>query len=388
MSATLATLLPGLASAIGSNGPVFDAWLQWWLMACLGTLLVVPLLAGGSWQVLMQLVARRTELGLVLLATVLVTLASLGAPTPRNGFIVGPLALILVGYATLRLHFSVALAVAGVLTCVIGISAQAAPVSEFVSELFGLARASAFGLVNVLLIFTVQVLRSERTAALDALRAAERQHHEALVRAVRLEQVRIGERMHDEVGQEATALSLLARSIERRLHQGAPIQPTDAQAIVESAQRIHTATRDAVQRLLAVEIYNGSLRVALESLVERLRRAGAPDIELRLPAIVPDLHPQISEILYRTAQEALTNAVKHAQASRIAVELTLAGDQLGLRVTDNGVGFCVEAINGGFGLRTMRNRAEQAGGRFHSASRANVGTEILVELPLAPTLAR
>ena len=155
--------------------------------------------------------------------------------------------------------------------------------------LFGLARAWAFGLVNALLIFTVQVLRSERLAALAALREAERRHRIAVLRAARLEQLRIGQQMHDEVGQEATALSLLARSIERRLEQGLTVQPAEAQAIVEGAKRIDVATRNAVQRLLAVDSHNGSLTEALRALVERLERVGAPAIDLQLPETLPHL---------------------------------------------------------------------------------------------------
>lgn len=326
---------------------------------------------------------QRPQLLLTLIAVALVIALAVVSPTRTHGVLVGPLSLILVGFAALRFHVSIAALVAGVLTCAIGLSGSAAPVSEFVSGMFGLARASAFGLVNALLIFTVQVLRSERLAALRALHEAELRHRQAILQAARLEQVRIGEHMHDEVGQEATALSLLARSIERQIQQGIPVQPADAQAIVEGAKRIHVATRNAVQRLLAVDGPDASLGAALRGLVQRLERAGAPPIQLDLPATLQPLPPQVADVLFRTAQEALTNAVKHAQASRIEVVLTQSGTQVELRVRDDGVGLFARASLDGVGLKIMRGRAERVGGRIRSGPGDGVGTEIVLEVPTA-----
>lgn len=383
LSAALATMLPHPLVPNGTEPGFLQAWLRWWLSAYLGTLLLVPMFVSVSRQDLRDLRPQRTPLLLSLTATGLVVALSIVAPTPTHGFLVGPLSLILVGYAALRFHVSVAATIAGVLTCFIGLSGAAGPVSEFVSGMFGLARATAFGLVNALLIFTVQVLRSERLAALRALQDAELRHRAAILQAARLEQVRIGELMHDEVGQEATALSLLARSIELRLQQGSAVQPADAQAIVEGAKRIHVATRNAVQRLLAVESHNGSLSEALASLAERLQRAGAPPIHLQLPEALQPIDPQVAEVLFRTAQEALTNAVKHARASRIDVVVRQLGAHLELRVCDDGVGLVTQASLAGAGLRIMRGRAEAVGGRLRSGPGQGSGTEIVLQVPVS-----
>jgi two-component system sensor histidine kinase UhpB len=384
LTAALATMLPEFIAPASVGMHAVRKWFQLWLTAYLGTLLVVPMLLDVSAQVLSAIRTRWLELCLVLLGAAFLVVASFNAPSPLHGFVVGPPALILVGYAALRFHISVAAALAGLLTCAIGLSPQPAPVSEFVSGLFGQARAWAFGVVNALLIFTVQVLRSERLAALDALREAERRHRTALLHAARLEQLKIGQQMHDEVGQEATALSLLARSIERRLEQGTPVQPSEAKAIVESAKRIHVAMRNAVQRLLAVDHHNGSLTEALRALVDRLQRAGAPSIDLQLPATLDHVPPYVAEVLFRTAQEALNNAIKHAHAGRLGVSITWFPGHIELRVSDDGIGLPPLPKPGGFGLQTMRHRAEQVGGRLDSRVGAGSGTEIILELPVLP----
>jgi signal transduction histidine kinase len=104
------------------------------------------------------------------------------------------------------------------------------------------------------------------------------------------------------------------------------------------------------------------------------------ELELDLPeeAVVS---PQTREALLRIVREAVTNATRHGGASEISVELA-AGEGLRLRVQDNGRGFDAEAVNGyGFGLTSMRERAEALGGSLTLGPRAGGGTTVEVSLP-------
>jgi signal transduction histidine kinase len=89
--------------------------------------------------------------------------------------------------------------------------------------------------------------------------------------------------------------------------------------------------------------------------------------------------------LLRIAQEALANAVRHAQASTIHVDLTYTDSSVTLRVADDGTGFEQQASRSAthFGLDTMRERAEQMGGRFRLTTAAGLGTEVETTIPVS-----
>jgi signal transduction histidine kinase len=105
------------------------------------------------------------------------------------------------------------------------------------------------------------------------------------------------------------------------------------------------------------------------------------------------LSPEIEATLFRTAQEALANVRKHARASQVALTLSYMGNTVALDARDDGVGFdpsrtATEAgdrTSGGFGLKGMRERIEQAGGSLSVESAPGEGSTLAVELPmLAP----
>ena len=87
--------------------------------------------------------------------------------------------------------------------------------------------------------------------------------------------------------------------------------------------------------------------------------------------------------LYRIAQEATHNALKHSQATRIDIELRRVNAGLELRVRDNGVGFPAEQTTQGLGLRTMEQRARLVGGRLKIHPHATGGVEVLCAVPKA-----
>ena len=92
---------------------------------------------------------------------------------------------------------------------------------------------------------------------------------------------------------------------------------------------------------------------------------------------------QVETGLYRIAQEALNNILRHAQASLVCISLQQSGGRVRLEIRDDGVGFDAKAkMSQGYGLRGMRERAEQLGGSFDLQSKPTGGTMIIVEVTL------
>jgi signal transduction histidine kinase len=98
-----------------------------------------------------------------------------------------------------------------------------------------------------------------------------------------------------------------------------------------------------------------------------------------------ELSRTMEDNLLRIGQEAITNAIKHAQAKQLRIELSYVTDRVKLSVQDDGRGFdsTAQTPNGHFGLVGMRERVTQMGGTLTVKSSPNVGTEILVEVPLS-----
>jgi two-component system, NarL family, sensor histidine kinase UhpB len=123
---------------------------------------------------------------------------------------------------------------------------------------------------------------------------------------------------------------------------------------------------------------------AVDWLVERTRqRCGLPcDLSLSIDASAPVDHDRATAV-FRIVQESLTNAIRHANARRLAVALEVDGEGVRARVEDDGCGTAPLYVGGtGMGVLGMRERARAHGGRFTIESRPGVGTTVSVHLPL------
>jgi len=119
-----------------------------------------------------------------------------------------------------------------------------------------------------------------------------------------------------------------------------------------------------------------ALRARLATVESRSGLAAEVRVDemIRLPA-------HVESDLYRVAQEALNNVLKHAHASRVTVVLEVADGRVRLEITDDGDGFRTAEPGGGLGLTGMRERAEQLGGALCLESAPGAGTRVVVEVP-------
>ncbi len=203
----------------------------------------------------------------------------------------------------------------------------------------------------------------------------------ALIDAIANEQRRVGQELHDGLGQELTGLALSARAFATRAEREfQPIAAGLLQLAALAASCIQSARRIA-QGVSPLSDAEGSLQVALEAL------AGRSSFGNTLVLFRARLECQIAldldarNHLYRIAQEAVQNALKHAGAGIIEIELWVHAHGVRLTVSDDGVGLSKPGIpSGGFGMRTMKYRASSIGGRLVVARRSSGGVSIVCEV--------
>lgn len=212
-------------------------------------------------------------------------------------------------------------------------------------------------------------LESERaTSARRALQAQE------------AERQRIATELHDQVGQSLTVVLLgLKRALD-----GAPPELSEelrlaqetTRTSLEEIRRIAGRLRPGLLEDLGLISALSALatELAAHSTVLDIRRGFAPGL--------PALSPEIELVIYRVAQEALTNVVRHAHAEIVHITLSRQGDAVALRVADNGVG--ADRIVPASGIRGMQERAGMVGGQLTIGPRVGGGTEVRLLVPITP----
>ena len=191
------------------------------------------------------------------------------------------------------------------------------------------------------------------------------------------ERARLARDLHDTVKQELFGASLLLSALSED-------RPADAGSLQAARDAIQRAKRDLGE---LIEELRPLATVAPRSLHERLRAVTdawpsgtTPRLRLDL-APLPDLPPEVAEALERIAREALSNAVRHADAGEVVGRLRRHGPTLRLDVADDGRGYRVEDDGGdGLGMASMRARAASIGGRLRIVSRPGQGTLVSVEV--------
>ena len=198
-----------------------------------------------------------------------------------------------------------------------------------------------------------------------------KQLERAILQAVNREQYRIGNDLHDGLGQELTGIALMLRGVAGRLASEYPPILPEIEGITRLVNNAIESTRALARGLSPVNLERGGLQDALEGLA--MHAAELYGVQIRLHASRQDDRPLGAELanhLYRIAQEAVRNAVRHGQARTIRLHLHGARAKVRLTITDDGVGMPVDAVDAaGMGLKIMRYRARILGGevRFERA---------------------
>jgi len=193
--------------------------------------------------------------------------------------------------------------------------------------------------------------------------------------------------LHDETLQGLAGLRLLLSSALRREH---PQQPEKALSTMRTAMehidREIENLRTIITELRPAALDELGLKIAIESLLDRHREQSGLEVfgELTFPDAGKGgtrLEDELESAVYRLVQEALTNVIKHAEASAVRVAVAESAGGLEIEVQDNGTGFSPEVASQGFGLQGMRERVGLAGGTMSITSDEN-GTLIRACLPV------
>jgi PAS domain S-box-containing protein len=198
------------------------------------------------------------------------------------------------------------------------------------------------------------------------------------------EQQRIGSDLHDGLGQELTGIALMLRRVVAQLTKEKSSARLDVEDVIGLVNHAIENTRSLARGLSPVSAQSGGLSAALAALAARASDRYGVRVEFRDKLTVPlELNEGYATHLYRIAQEALTNVVRHSLASEVSIGLEIVGDELQLRVDDNGRGFTHQPPGGaGLGLKMMRYRAQMLGGDLVLESSANGGASVRCSCPL------
>jgi two-component system sensor histidine kinase UhpB len=236
------------------------------------------------------------------------------------------------------------------------------------------------GTVGGIVIFTEDITERKR------LEEQRDQLARRLLEVQEEERCAVARDLHDEIGQSLTAVKVNLQRVqltEDKAEQTGIV--TDALRLADQVLR---QVRDLSLRLHPELLDDMGLTWALQGYAEQQAQRAGLELELAVDPDVPPLPRPVEIACFRIAQEAMTNAIRHAEARRLWVVLEQVDGKLALRVRDDGRGCSEEAIlrhateSGGLGIAGMRERARLLGGEVHLTSPLGCGTEVLAILPL------
>ena len=180
--------------------------------------------------------------------------------------------------------------------------------------------------------------------------------------AASAERRRIGQDLHDGLGQQLAGIALLSRALQQRVAARDARAAEEARAIMDLANQAVSQSRALARGLCPVELTEDGLVDALRGLAADTEKIFGIPCEFRCETPAPVADSAVATHLYYITQEAVNNAVKHSRAGTITVSLSGGADGVSVRVRDDGVGMPEDADKtAGLGLRTMRYRADAIG---------------------------
>jgi signal transduction histidine kinase len=244
------------------------------------------------------------------------------------------------------------------------------------------ARSLVFMVIGYIVSHLMREQRAQRKALQQA--NAELVHYAATLEqlTVSRERNRVARELHDTVAHTLSGMAVQLEAV-RSLWE---VDNSQARTLLEralaSTRHGLTETRRALQALRASPLEDLGLVLALRNLVEGSAARAGLVVDMQLPEDKLELPPDLEQGVYRVAQEALENIVKHAEAHRVSLQLFKVNNVLTLKVGDDGCGFDPGRVDGDqhFGLKGMYERARLMGGRLEVVSQPGQGTTVTLKV--------
>lgn len=200
------------------------------------------------------------------------------------------------------------------------------------------------------------------------------------------QQIRIASNLHDAVLQQQTALGIKLAEIHRQLVREGSSQSGELGSLLSELNDVRETVRAAVKDIAPPKLTQDGLPAALDHLASQIPTTGPTICRFESPHGLEIQDKRVALQLYYLAQEALNNALKHAEATEIKLVLNSTPKNLVLQVHDNGQGFNLDDLRDelcGWGLQIMRNRARLIGARLTIHSKLGQGTTVRCGIPHA-----
>ncbi len=201
--------------------------------------------------------------------------------------------------------------------------------------------------------------------------------------AVIEERQRLARDLHDSVSQQLFALTMMAEASSQLIKKEPDMAKDHLQDVIEAGHTAQAEMRALLLHLRPVYLSGDSLAKGIEKLIAELQTKCAIQFDVELEKNL-QLKESTEEHVFRIVQEALANILRHAQATEVHVQVVSRANELFIHVRDNGVGFELDErldTTVSYGMKTMRERAEELGGTFNVRSIVSEGTYIEIRIP-------
>jgi signal transduction histidine kinase len=225
-------------------------------------------------------------------------------------------------------------------------------------------------------------LKTANASLSAAISERKRLEHE-LLEITEKERRRIGLDLHDDLGQKLSGIALMTKGLELKLAKGRAAESKDAGKIHTLIQQAISHTRDVAQHLATLDLRHSTLQAALEGLAEHARNSFEVACRFKAEGTIPSLEPHVMMQLYKIAQEAVTNAIKHGKAHKVGISLSNGSDRVVLKIHNDGKPFPdLTSRSTGMGLRIMNYRASLIGASLEIKGVGAKGTRVTCSVPV------
>jgi len=233
-------------------------------------------------------------------------------------------------------------------------------------------------------LFLAALVEQRRTTqrALSVSSTEVRELAGRLIVAQEQERARIARDLHDDINQRLAVASIRLSALRRKVDESNRNDVSQLQSeLIALSEDVRHLSHDLHPSMLT----QTGLTAALAGLCQAQRQRGGPNIELKVSPHAKDLHEDVALCLYRVTQEALGNALRHADAQCVEVSLQIGDQHVDLTIKDDGKGFVTTAEgHRGLGLMSIDERTKLLGGSCRLHSTLGKGTELCICIPLGP----